>query len=153
MRACADFDYTIFSEEELIIERYQGEYTLSDLMQLKYTISQHTDYNPKYKVLHDLRNVKILANVNQVESYAQFLAENIQLQGARTSILYTADPDQVVFGTLVGLALSRNGVPIDIELCSSVDYIAQLTNIPIQQLQEMLAIDESFKKEPLYSYN
>lgn len=96
-----DFNYIIFSDLQLIIESYVGNFNYTDIFECKKTEIKDPQWNDYYNVLGDIRKGNMRLTSNDISSMNEYFKKNQELNSNRKSAILTNSPDQVVFGTLL----------------------------------------------------
>ncbi len=96
--------YQILPEKKLILEYYSGNIYKNTIMYFKQEISKHVAYNMHYNIIHDFRDAELVANIEDVRSFIDYIKQNERTYAQKKIAFITDNPNQVtityLFNTL-----------------------------------------------------
>lgn len=100
----ARLQYQIFPEKKLIIEYYSGDIYKNTIVYFKDEISKNVAYNMNYNIIHDFRDASLIANIDDVRSFINYIKSNNRTYAQKKIAFITDNPNQVsityLFNTL-----------------------------------------------------
>ncbi|HON53347.1 MAG TPA: hypothetical protein P5243_06905 [Bacteroidales bacterium] len=96
--------YQIFPDKKLIVEYYSGEIYKNTIQYFKKEISKNVAYNMHYNIIHDFRDATLVANIEEVRSFIDYIKQNTNTYAQKKIAFITNNPNQVsityLFSTL-----------------------------------------------------
>lgn len=87
--------YQILPEKKLILEYYSGNIYKNTIMYFKQEISKHVAYNMHYNIIHDFRDAELVANIEDVRSFIDYIKQNERTYAQKKIAFITDNPNQV----------------------------------------------------------
>ncbi|OQA97530.1 MAG: hypothetical protein BWY22_01278 [Bacteroidetes bacterium ADurb.Bin217] len=87
--------YQILPEKKLILEYYSGNIYKNTIMYFKQEISKHVAYNMHYNIIHDFRDAELVANIEDVRSFIDYIKQNERTYAQKKIAFITDKPNQV----------------------------------------------------------
>ncbi len=122
-------NYLILPDKSLIIEYYNGQFHVDELIEFKIKVSNDKDYNPNFNIIHDFRELEFLLKIEEVSKYVDLISKDNKYIGSRKSTMLTKTPNQVI--TSIGFDLLKDKLPIQVKVCSTVETALTFIGIPI----------------------
>ena len=118
--------YTILKDLKLIIEFYNNDICIDDIIALKKVLFLDKDYQPDFNILMDLTDATLESGLEGVLKYIDFAKKNISYINKRKVAFYTSKPSEVVSGVL--FSESNKDLPIDLKVFSTIDAVFKFLN-------------------------
>jgi len=93
MDACCS--YKIDKTNKVLFQKYKGDITLSDIMELMKKITSDKEFSVYFDHLVDFRDCKLNITPEEIPYYVKFIEEDVKIIGERTDIYLTDTPNQV----------------------------------------------------------
>ncbi|SDW73015.1 hypothetical protein SAMN05444411_10261 [Lutibacter oricola] len=106
--------YKILTNQHLIIEVYNGDFYIEDVIALKTKLFQDINYKPDYNIIMDLRNATWNISEEEILEYIQFATKNIKSISNRKIAFLTSKPKEVVIGILFSKLNKKLPVTLDV---------------------------------------
>jgi hypothetical protein len=113
------FSYQIIVDKSLIIESYNGKFTVNELIEFKKIVGNDIYYNPNFNIVHDFRGAEFQFKIEEISKYIKLISENKKYIGNRKSTMLTATPNQVA--TSIGFDMFKKDLKIDVNVCSTFE--------------------------------
>ena len=120
--------YKILDDKSLIIESYIGGFNVDELIEFKKKVGNDKNYNPNFNVIHDIRKLEFLLDLEEISKYISLISENKKLLGNRKSVFITETPKQVV--TTSVFDLMKKKLPIKVKVCSTFETAFNFIDLP-----------------------
>lgn len=122
-------EYKIIPDQFLIVEYYNGDFPIEELIEFKDLISRDEDYSPNFNIIHDIRKANFLFQFDQITQYVDFLFSDKKYIGKRKSVVLTTSPEQVIIG--LGFDMKKGDLPIDVKVASTFETSLLFFNNPL----------------------
>lgn len=93
-------NYRILKELRLIILFHQHSLSIEDLKILRTQAKEDKDFDPSFRILVDIRDVKIDITIKEMKSYGDWMAKNSDLLHNTPKVILTSSPKQVVMASI-----------------------------------------------------
>jgi len=134
----------IFPECSLIVEFLQGNISWLDIIEMKQSEVLKPGYSPRFNLITDVRNVKILSNDLQgMGKYLDYLKNNHQVTGHRKTAILTNNSKQVIHSEM--LKVEASGLPMYLKTVSTYEAAFEWTNLDKQYQHEVTNFMESLR--------
>ena len=85
-------------------------------------------YNPNFSVIHDIRKIKFLLDIEEIAKYVDFISKTQKELDHRKSAFITDTPNQVVIST--GFDILKKELPIQVKVCSTLETAFDFVDLP-----------------------
>ena len=92
--------YKVIQELALIIELYEGDLTVEDIIYNKERIAESENYDSSYDLILDFRNADLQYMTSDIDRLVAFFKENTILHQKKKVAYLTSKPNEVVATTL-----------------------------------------------------
>ncbi|MBK3519331.1 hypothetical protein [Carboxylicivirga marina] len=99
--------FKIIRELNLIVEYYQGDITVHDIIRNKKATIQHPDFNKDANVVLDLRDANVMFEKDDMQTLVTFFKSNSEFQGDKKAVYLTSKPQEVVNTMLFSLKVGE----------------------------------------------
>jgi hypothetical protein len=130
MGKCAK--YKIITELKVIVEYFEGDIFLNDMIDFETREMNDKDYNPKFNMITDLRNVELIASENDVLQFVSFMKKTTQLLDQRKVAIITNTPKQAALTTLYVLYFADS--PIVNKVFSTLKGAIEWIGLPSEKI-------------------
>ncbi|MDP3358981.1 MAG: hypothetical protein Q8S41_06480 [Lutibacter sp.] len=106
--------YKILKEYNLIVEYHTGILDADSFIDFKKKIALDPLFAPNLHFFVHLKKVTFSTNLQDINTYANFLADNYNIYGNRRVALITNTPNQVVFTTIFKMMQQNKSQSVEI---------------------------------------
>ena len=132
--------YTILVDKSLILESYNGKFSVNELIEFKKIVGNDKNYNPNFNIIHDFRDAEFQLKIKDITRYVTLISENKKFIGKRKSTMLTKTPNQVI--TSMGFDILKKDLNIHVNVCSTLETAFGFVELPFaDQKQTELRID------------
>lgn len=142
-----NFQYKILKEKSLILEYYSGRFDVDQLINCKKRIANDKTYDPNFNVIHDIRNLELLFEIDEVKKYVNLLSEDKRYLGERKSAMVTQTPDQVIIS--MGFEMLKENLPITFKICSTVEAACVFIGFSQDEYEMIESLFNNFHSNPI----
>lgn len=107
-------NYKILKEQNLIVEYHSGILDADSFIAFKKSIAFDSLFLPSLHYFVHLKNVTFSTNLDDIETYANFLEANSKIYGNRRVALITNTPNQVVSTTMFKMIQQNKSQSVEI---------------------------------------
>jgi len=127
--------YEIINDLRLIIEYYNGEFHIDELIHFKEGVGEDSNYNPEYNIIHDFGESHFGVEFSDIKKYVDFLLRNSCHVGKRKVTMITSTPNQVV--TAMGFEMQKQNLPVESKVTSTFDAAASFVELSEEAHREI----------------
>ncbi|MFZ5940564.1 MAG: hypothetical protein ACOYXB_08315 [Bacteroidota bacterium] len=135
----AVFRYRIVSELKLIIERWEGVFTLDEIIGSKVAELSDPEWNDKYSVLSDYRSSETGIEFGRNIDYSTYKESAGRLLNKHKAAILTEKPAQVVQSNFMKFNLPDDA-PVEIEIFSTVEAALTWLGIDVAETERITRI-------------
>jgi aspartyl/asparaginyl-tRNA synthetase len=117
--------YEFINEENLLIQKYIGEFSFNDYMDYINIILEKDDWNNVEKILSDFRSIDLDNAINELDKLVNLRKETIKKN--YKNVFLTNNPNTTVFAHLYQNSLDR----YNYNYCSTIDYAIKILDLKI----------------------
>lgn len=122
--------FIILPEHKLIIEYFNGNITIQDIIDSKNKKNKLENFNPSFDHIIDLRNAEFDFSHEEIKKIAEFQNANREYIAKRKSAFITSKPEHVSMAMLFSISIKH--LPIEFEIFTTVG--AALNRLDIWEL-------------------
>ncbi len=138
-------NYTILSENNLVLEFHSGILTAENYIEFKKDLINNKNFKANLNHFIHFKNVKFDTTPNDISQFINFLKSRSQSLGKRKIAFITNTPNQVVSTTIYKLMLED--LTQQVEIFSTEENALKWLNISDSGRNEVLEIIKTFKKK------
>jgi hypothetical protein len=120
--------YKVIPECKLIVEYFEGQIGLNELIDFQLRQMEDKSCNPGYNDLTDLRNSEFIVQKNDVKKYADFVKQTEIKQGNRKVAIITENPGQTAITMLYSSYTKQ--LPLNNKVFSTLEAALKWIGIP-----------------------
>ena len=128
-------NYKIIPKYNLVVEQYNGEFTLPYLIDLKSKEERDENYNPSFNMIMDLSKVNIKLSKEEFDEFISIMDDQKRLLKMKRVAVITQTPDQYVKTYLI---LEQTKLPIELTLVSSIEAALVWLNYNDVEIREII---------------
>jgi len=135
--------YRVLPDIKIIIEYFNGEITLNDIIENDKNIVIDKHYNLNYNSIIDFRDAQLMLSQDDIINYINFVNKNSEIVGKRKVAFLTSTPDHVALLTIYDML--GESLPMAYNIFSTMKASLKWVGVSISHIDLFEKYIEDFK--------